>query len=233
MGAVTLPRPDLAAHRRAVQASFAEIVAELVQILGKKLTAYIGGVKDTRVIERWMQGGTAPYRDVDPRIRLAYQIAKTLSEHDSARVSFQAWFTGLNHPRLQDRAPIRLLKEEEVRESRTRVVECHACLFWLADNRKQNTCQAFTGLFGVRIRGNIQGLSRERTRTARLAIDSMIRTESTEFFILPLPGLAASLRHSPDIARTWRYMPELKEIEREDDFAYRPAWCRTNGLRIA
>ena len=112
MGAVTLPRPDLAAHRRAVQASFAEIVAELVQILGKKLTAYIGGVKDTRVIERWMQGGTAPYRDVDPRIRLAYQIAKTLSEHDSARV-VQAWFTGLN-PELQDRAPIRLLKEEEV-----------------------------------------------------------------------------------------------------------------------
>jgi hypothetical protein len=112
MGATTLPRPDLAAHRRAVQASFSEIVGELVQILGKKLTAYIGGVKDTRVIERWMQGRTEPYRDAEPRIRLAYQIAKTLSEHDSARV-VQAWFTGLN-PELQDRAPIRLLKEEEV-----------------------------------------------------------------------------------------------------------------------
>ena len=112
MGATTLPRPDLAAHRRAVRASFSEIVAELVQILGKKLTAYIGGVKDTRVIERWMQGGTEPYRDAEARIRLAYQIAKTLSEHDSARV-VQAWFTGLN-PELQDRAPIRLLKEEEV-----------------------------------------------------------------------------------------------------------------------
>jgi len=62
------------------QVPFAEIVAELVPILGKKRTAYIGGVKDTRVAERWMQGGTEPYRDADLRIRLAYRIAKTLSE---------------------------------------------------------------------------------------------------------------------------------------------------------
>jgi hypothetical protein len=102
----------LAAHRRAIQAPFAEIVQELVQILGKKLTAYVGGVKDTRVVERWMQASVEPYRDADRRIRLGYQIAKTLSEHDSARV-VQAWFTGLN-PELQDRTPIRLLKEEDV-----------------------------------------------------------------------------------------------------------------------
>jgi hypothetical protein len=108
----TLPRPDLAAHRRAVQASFPEIVAELAGILGKKLTAYIGGVKDTRVIERWMHGGVEPYRDAEQRVRLTYQIAKTLSEHDSARV-VQSWFLGLN-PELQDRAPIRLLREEDV-----------------------------------------------------------------------------------------------------------------------
>jgi len=107
----TQPRPDLAAHRRAVQASFSEIVAELAGILGKKLTAYIGGVKDTRVVERWIHGGVEPYRDADRRIRLAYQIAKTLHEHDSARV-VQAWFIGLN-PELQDRTPIRLLKEED------------------------------------------------------------------------------------------------------------------------
>ena len=112
VGGVSLARPDLAAHRRAVQAPFAEIVADLAEILGKKLTTYIGGVKDTRVIERWMQGGVEPYRDAERRIRLAYQIAKTLREHDSARV-VQAWFTGLN-PELQDRTPIRLLKEEDV-----------------------------------------------------------------------------------------------------------------------
>jgi hypothetical protein len=112
MGTAALPRPDLAAHRRSVAAPFSEIVAEVAEILGKKLTAYIGGVKDTRVIQRWMQGGVDPYRDAEPRIRLAFQIAKTLSEHDSARV-VQAWFTGLN-PELQDRTPIRLLREGNV-----------------------------------------------------------------------------------------------------------------------
>ena len=112
MGTITLPRPDLAAHRRAVQAPFSEIAAELAGILGKKLTAYVGGVKDTRVVERWINAGVEPYRDADQRIRLAYQIAKTLSDHDSVRV-VQAWFTGLN-PELQDRTPIRLLREKDL-----------------------------------------------------------------------------------------------------------------------
>ena len=76
MGVPSLARPDLAAHRRAIQAPFPAIVKELAEILGKKLTAYIGGVKDTRVVERWMEDGVEPYRDADRRIRLAYQIAK-------------------------------------------------------------------------------------------------------------------------------------------------------------
>jgi len=113
MAASTLARPDLAAHRRSIQASFSEIVTDLAGILGKKLTAYIGGVKDTRVVERWSQGNVElPYRDADRRIRLAFQIAKTLSEHDSTSV-VQAWFMGLN-PELQDRSPVRLLREGDI-----------------------------------------------------------------------------------------------------------------------
>lgn len=110
MEVVALPSPDLAAHRRSVQAPFPEIVEELVSLIGKKLTAYIGGVKDTRHVERWI-AGAEPYRDADRKIRLAYQIAKTLSEHDSPRVA-QAWLLGLN-PELQDRAPLRLLRDED------------------------------------------------------------------------------------------------------------------------
>src|ERR1051325_2719637 len=52
----TITRPELAARRRAVQAPFAEIVEELARILGKKLTAYVGGVKDTRHVDRWSGG---------------------------------------------------------------------------------------------------------------------------------------------------------------------------------
>jgi len=112
MGLAALPRPDLAAHRRSVQATLAEIVEELTEILGKKLTAYIAGVKDTRVVDRWIRGDVEPYRGAGSRIRLAYHIAKTLSEHDSPRV-VQAWLIGLN-PELQDRTPIRLLKQGDL-----------------------------------------------------------------------------------------------------------------------
>ena len=78
---------------RAVRHPFPEIVAEVAGILGKKLTAYIGGVKDTRVIERWMQGGVDPYRDADQRIRLAFrlpELSATVSRPESSRRGSQA-----------------------------------------------------------------------------------------------------------------------------------------------
>lgn len=107
----TPSRPDLSAHRQATTKGFAGLVAELVSILGKKLTAYIAGVKDVRAIDRWMQQGVA-YGDAEVRLRFAYRVAKTLAKHDDARV-VQAWFTGLN-PELNDRVPIRLLRDEDL-----------------------------------------------------------------------------------------------------------------------
>jgi hypothetical protein len=104
----TPARPELAAHRAATSASFADVVRELSETLGKKLTAYVAGVRDTRAIDRWI-AGVEPYKGADERLRLAYVVARTLSESDHARV-VQAWFTGLN-PELNDRAPIRLLAE--------------------------------------------------------------------------------------------------------------------------
>jgi hypothetical protein len=101
-------RPDLGAHRIATSATFPEVVRGLSDILGKKLTAYLAGAKDTRAIDRWVSG-VDPYRGADERLRRAYAVALTLLEADHARV-VQAWFTGLN-PELDDRSPIRLLAE--------------------------------------------------------------------------------------------------------------------------
>ena len=113
---VTTPaRPELAAHRAAMAASFADVVRELAETLGKKLTAYIAGVKDTRGIDRWI-AGAEPYNGADERLRLAYVVALTLREGDHPRV-VQAWFTGLN-PELDDRSPIRLLAEGTEDEAR-------------------------------------------------------------------------------------------------------------------
>ena len=111
MATRTLPRPGLDAHRESLSISFPELVSKLVGIIGRKLTAYIGNVKDVRAVDRWMKGNEA-YGGVEPRLRFAFQVARTLSEHDSPRV-VQAWLTGVN-PELGDRVPIRLLREGDL-----------------------------------------------------------------------------------------------------------------------
>jgi hypothetical protein len=104
-------RPGLIAHRESLTLSFPELVRRLAEIVGRKLTAYVGGVKDVRAVERWMQG-SQPYGDAEPRLRLAFQIVRTLSEHDSPGV-VQAWLMGVN-PELGDRVPLRLLREGDL-----------------------------------------------------------------------------------------------------------------------
>src|SRR3954451_22416143 len=100
----TLTRPDLAAHRRAIVTDFPTVARELAGIIGKKLTAYIGGAKDVRAVDRWI-AGNLPYRDAEDRLRFAYRVASSLNSRDHQNV-VQAWLTGLN-PELNDRSPIR------------------------------------------------------------------------------------------------------------------------------
>ena len=85
MAVSTAPRPDLLAYREAITLHFPKLVTELTAILGKKLTAYIASVKDTRAIERWM-AGSEPYKGVDERLRFAYRLAKMISDHEGQRV---------------------------------------------------------------------------------------------------------------------------------------------------
>jgi hypothetical protein len=108
---IAQPRPDLAAHREALSLAWPELVTRLTEIIGRKLTAYIAGVKDVRALDRWING-TEPYRDVEERLRFAYQVVRTLSQHDSPKV-VQAWLTGVN-PELGDRVPLRVLRDGEV-----------------------------------------------------------------------------------------------------------------------
>jgi hypothetical protein len=86
-------------------------VKKLVEIVGRKLTAYIGGVKDARAVDRWIAGGEI-YGDSEARLRFAFQVVRTLSERDSPAV-VQAWLTGVN-PELGDRVPLRLLRENDI-----------------------------------------------------------------------------------------------------------------------
>jgi hypothetical protein len=106
-----LSRPDLFAHREALRLPASKVVEKLVEIIGRKLTAYISGVKDPRAVDRWIAGGEI-YGEAESRLRFAFQVARTLSEHDSPTV-VQAWLTGVN-PELEDRVPLRLMRENEI-----------------------------------------------------------------------------------------------------------------------
>ncbi len=111
MATASLLRPDLFAHREALRLSFPAVTAKLAEIIGRKLTAYIGGVKDVRAVDRWIAGGEI-YGDAEARLRFAFQLVRTLSEQDSTAV-VQAWLTGVN-PELGDRVPLRLLRENDI-----------------------------------------------------------------------------------------------------------------------
>jgi len=111
MATASQPRPDLFAHREALRLPATAVVEKLVEIVGRKLTAYIGGVKDARAVDRWIAGGEI-YGDAEARLRFAFQVVRTLAEHDSPGV-VQAWLTGVN-PELGDRVPLRLLRESDI-----------------------------------------------------------------------------------------------------------------------
>jgi hypothetical protein len=106
-----LPRPGLLAHRESLNLNFPDLVSRLAEAIGRKLTAYVAGVKDVRAVDRWI-GGAQPYGDVESRLRLTFQVVRTLLDHDSPQV-IQAWLMGVN-PELGDRVPLRLLREGDL-----------------------------------------------------------------------------------------------------------------------
>jgi hypothetical protein len=85
-----------------------ELLRTLISKIGKKLTSYVAGVHDTRMIESWIAGEPSP-SDAEMRLRFTYQIVMTLTIKDSPAVA-QAWLLGVN-PELSDRVPIHLLRE--------------------------------------------------------------------------------------------------------------------------
>jgi hypothetical protein len=58
----------------------------LQDLLGAKLVAYIGSVKETRAVRQWADGERKPSTDVMRRLRTAYQVAALLGERDSKAV---------------------------------------------------------------------------------------------------------------------------------------------------
>jgi hypothetical protein len=108
----TVARSDLKAYDDSVRLPVAELVAGLRELLGAKLVAYIGSVKETRAVRQWADGDRVPSNEVLQRLRMAYRVAALLRQKDSAAV-VQTWFQGMN-PRLEDVAPARLFREGDL-----------------------------------------------------------------------------------------------------------------------
>lgn len=107
------PRPDLAAYTDAARMTQSELVSALRDLLGAKLVAYLGRVKETRAVRQWADGTrTIGNPDDVERLRIAYRAARLITERDSPAVA-QAWFQGLN-PILDDRSPALLLRDGEL-----------------------------------------------------------------------------------------------------------------------
>lgn len=112
----TPARPGLLAFERSMRLDVPELVAELRDLLGAKLVAYLGGVRETRAVRQWADGTRTIQDSTDEqRLRTAHQAAAVITEKDSAAVA-QVWFQGLN-PQLDDRSPARLLRDGDLDET--------------------------------------------------------------------------------------------------------------------
>lgn len=120
MTAIAGARGGLRAHQDSIRLSDAELVLGLRDLLGAKLVAYIGSVKETRAVRLWADGERKPSAEVMMRLRNAYYVAALLAERDS-RAVVQAWFQGIN-PQLDDVPPARLLREGQVDEAAQLVI---------------------------------------------------------------------------------------------------------------
>lgn len=107
-------------HVQAVRMPLPELIGELRGILGAKLVAYIGSVRETRAVREWAEGTRTPKGDTTRRLRLAFQVAKGIAESDGPEIA-QAWFQGLN-PLLGDVSPARLLRDGDLETDGQRVI---------------------------------------------------------------------------------------------------------------
>lgn len=105
------------AYRQAHKAPISEVAHLLQEVLSRRLTAYIVGVKEGKTVSRWASGEVTEIRDheTERRLRTAYQIALLLLTSDSPQ-TVRAWFIGLN-PQLGDSSPADAIRDGQLKDA--------------------------------------------------------------------------------------------------------------------
>lgn len=105
------------AHRQAVVTPMDDVASFLQDLLGRRLVAYVAGVKDGKTVSRWANGEVSSVRqESEERVRTAYEVAQLLVRFDSPRI-VKAWFIGLN-PQLDDVSPAETIREGRLKEAK-------------------------------------------------------------------------------------------------------------------
>lgn len=108
-----------AVERESTTTPIAKLAAYLQAEVGQKLTAFMAGLNDPKVIGRWMSGKNTPQFENEMRLRCGYRIVRILADAYDTTTA-KAWLFGTNS-RLGDRAPIVILREATDSETMGRV----------------------------------------------------------------------------------------------------------------
>ena len=98
----------IAVSDEATRLDVAEIATYLQLQLGQKLTAYLAGVTDPKMVGRWAAGKARPRDEREMRLRDAFKATKMLVAAFGATTA-KAWWVGSN-TRLDDRAPAAIVR---------------------------------------------------------------------------------------------------------------------------
>ena len=110
-----------AAYKRSVSQPAAAKLTYLQETLGRRLTAAALGVKDTRTVQSWAQGGVIRGGDdQEHRIQALFRATYAVTEVFSPAVA-AAFLRGSN-PALGGKAPLLVLADEPPAEAEERVM---------------------------------------------------------------------------------------------------------------
>ncbi|HET8626220.1 MAG TPA: hypothetical protein VFL91_02315 [Thermomicrobiales bacterium] len=104
------------AHNLSTRVTIQEAARSLQDLLSRRLTAYMLGVKDAKTITRWASGEVTTIRyESEERLRCAYEIVQLLTQFDTRQI-VRAWFIGLN-PQLGDVSPAQAIRDGQLKEA--------------------------------------------------------------------------------------------------------------------
>jgi hypothetical protein len=103
-----------ALERQAKVATVQEVAAYLQEHLGQKITAYLSGLKDPKMVGQWAKGRGAPRDLAKFRMACAYEAALMLVSAYGDETA-RSWFFGTN-TRLDDDAPAYRLRHVKTPE---------------------------------------------------------------------------------------------------------------------